>query len=472
MLNSNNYLLASLQRHVSRKSLTKSDYLPYGTIKQVFNSEEKMLCVSGPAGTGKTRGIFQKLVACAKKYRGIRVLIARKTRESMSETVLATLEEEVLGLEHPVIGRLKRQNRSVYTFPNSSIFVILGLDQPTRLRSGFFDLVYFAEATEIPQTAINNALRGLRHFKMPYQQLILDTNPGTPSHYLYQQHLSGDLKMYFSTHTDNPVYVDQDTLELTERGRDYMATLDLLTGVDKLRMKYGKWVRAEGAVYDYDASVHLTYTDALPAFRKRYRVVDFGFTDPFVCLWIGEDNDGRLYVYRELYETGKLVEDHAKTIAHYSQNERYEATICDHDAEDRFTLERHLKCSTTKAYKPILVGIDAVKSRLRVAGDGHARLQFCRDSLIARDESLRARGKPTCLLEEIENYVYALDKDSQIKSELPQDDSNHSLDSLRYACAFVDKLGEQQATRSAKGALAGLQAMRTRARPERSRTDG
>jgi predicted transcriptional regulator len=40
--------------------------------------------------------------------------------------------------------------------------------------------------------------------------------------------------------------------------------------------------------------------------------VDFGYTNPFVMQWWAEDPDGRLYLYREIYRTRRLVEDHAK----------------------------------------------------------------------------------------------------------------------------------------------------------------
>jgi hypothetical protein len=60
-----------------------------------------------------------------------------------------------------------------------------------------------------------------------------------------------------------------------------------------------------------------------------------------------------MFMYREIYMTHRLVEDHANGrlsedgtkeflgINDLSADEKIEATVCDHDLEDRMTLERH-----------------------------------------------------------------------------------------------------------------------------------
>jgi uncharacterized membrane protein len=55
-----------------------------------------------------------------------------------------------------------------------------------------------------------------------------------------------------------------------------------------------------------------------------------------------------------------------------SQGEAIEATVADHDAEDRATLERY-GVYTQPATKDVSPGIQAVQARLRRAGDG----KFC-----------------------------------------------------------------------------------------------
>src|SRR5690606_28380246 len=105
----------------------------------------------------------------------------------------------------------------------------------------------------------------------------------------------------------------------------------------------GLWAQAEGAIYDeWRDDVHVI--DQMPTGWEswnKFRAVDLGYTNPFVCQWFAIDPDGRMYLYREIYHTRRLVEDHARQIVELSRGEKILFTVADHDAEDRATLHRH-----------------------------------------------------------------------------------------------------------------------------------
>ena len=144
-----------------------------------------------------------------------------------------------------------------------------------------------------------------------------------------------------------------------------------------------------------------------------------------------------LYRYRELYQTGILVEDAAQEIARLSEGEpRPRAVICDHDAEGRATLERHLRARTQPARKEKTLGIQAVAARLKVASDGQ-RLYVLRDALVRRDPALDESKRPCCLEEEIEGYVRETAGGQRIKDE-PIKVNDHALDAMRYAVMHAD----------------------------------
>jgi hypothetical protein len=200
-----------------------------------------------------------------------------------------------------------------------------------------------------------------------------------------------------------------------------MAVLDDLTGHRRLRLRDGLWIAAEGVVYDeWDVDVHLIDRFEIPADWRRFRVVDFGFTNPTCVQWWAIDGDGRMFMYREIYKTGTIVEDHARQIRDLDED-RHLPTVCDHDAEDRATLKRHLRQETKAAKKSIKIGIEAVKKRLRPAGDGRPRLHIMRDSLVEVDDRLRERRLPTCTAEEFEEYVWPKGGGK----EVPVDRNNH-----------------------------------------------
>lgn len=407
-------------------------YHPYGAAETVLYNRAPELVLSGPAGTGKSRACLEKLHICACQYPGMRGLLLRKTRESLTQSGLKTFEEKVLPLGWQRLIRFHHEDQE-YRYPKGSVIVVGGLDKASKIMSTEYDLIFVQEARELSEDDWESLTTRLRNGVMPYQQLIADTNPDAPTHWLKQRANRGATLLIESRHEDNPTVT-----------ADYLSKLDALTGVRYQRLRLGKWAAAEGLVYDdWDPARHLIDRFEIPPEWPRYLAIDFGYTNPFVCQWWAIDPDGRAYRYREIYATGSLVEDQARAITALSEGEQIVDVICDHDAEGRATLERHLRLNggrtvkTRAAYKAISEGIQAVQARLRVAGDGLARLFFLRDSLVDRDPGLDAKKLPACTEEEIESYVWDTSNNRK-KGEVPVDKDNHGMDATRYVVAALD----------------------------------
>jgi len=405
-------------------------YRPMGTALALLTDRRKEIVLSGPAGTGKSRAILEKLHLCAEKYPGMRALMLRKTRKSCTDSMLVTFEDKVVPEGHACLRGARREQRHSYRYPNGSEIVVGGLDNPVKVMSTDYDMIYIQEAIEATEDDWERATTRLRNNVMPYQQLLADTNPDAPGHWLKKRCERDQSVMIESRHEDNPSVTP-----------DYIATLDALTGVRYQRLRHGRWVAAEGQVYGaWDAAVHRVDWFEVPAEWPRYWVVDFGFTNPFVWQAWAKDGDGRLWRYREMYQTGRLVEDAARDILTLTQGEPTpEAIICDHDAEDRATLERHLQLGTVAAYKAVSAGIQAVEARLRAAGDGKARLFFLRDALVQRDTALDDKRAPACTEEEFDGYVWNT-TGGQKKGEEPVKKDDHGVDAVRYLVAYVDNI--------------------------------
>jgi len=265
--------------------------------------------------------------------------------------------------------------------------------------------------------------------------MIADCNPGHPTHWIRSR---GRLTLIESRHEDNPVLFDQKTHKITEQGTRSLAVLDALTGVRYRRLRLGQWAAAEGAVYeDFDRAVHLIDPFPIPDDWTRIRAIDFGYTNPFCCQWWAIDGDYRMYLYREIYMSRLLVEDAAVIINRLSESESIYATVADHDAEDRATLERH-GIPTVPAMKAVSPGIQAVQSRLRKAGDGKPRLFIMRGALVEVDQSLREVHKPLCTDEEFDSYIWRPIKDGTPNKEDPLKKDDHGMDTTRYAVCLVD----------------------------------
>lgn len=428
---------------MSALTLTKSEtvvtYEPRGVARDLFTNRQPEVVLSGPAGTGKSRACFEKLHLCLSKYPGARGLVLRKTLSSLTASGLVTFRRDVL---HPLDGVTffsgNKERPAQYEYPNGSVLVVGGLDKADKVMSTEYDMIYVQEATELTENDWESLTTRLRSGVMPYHQMIADCNPSAPTHWLKRRADADQVIMLDSKHRDNLILWDGDW---TEEGTRYMGVLDRLTGVRRDRLRDGKWVAAEGTVYDFRRSIHLIDSFEIPRTWRRFRAVDFGFTNPFVCHWWAIDPDGRMYLYREHYQTQQIVAEHAKIMNAYSTGEVIAATVCDHDAEDQATLRAN-SIPTLPAYKAISRGIQAVEDRLRLAGDEKPRLFLFRDCLIARDEALASAGKPYCTEQEFDSYVWPKATDGRPVKEVPVDVDNHGMDTMRYAVAWVDQLAE------------------------------
>lgn len=416
-------------------------YLPRGAARALFSMRDPEVLLSGPAGTGKSRAILEKMHVIAHRYPRARLLMLRKTRRSLSESGMVTYWQKLMPELDGVVWKPSMQQ---YQYPNGSILAVGGLDRPSKILSSEWDVIYAQEATELREEDWEACTMRLRNGIVPYQQMLADCNPDAPTHWLKQRAARGATLMLESRHEDNPVLFDANG-EMTTEGRRYLGVLEQLTGVRLARYRYGIWAAAEGTVYEdsWDAARNVVDDFPIPTEWPRYLAIDFGYTNPFVCLWAAQDPDGRLYIYRQIYQTKTLVEDQARAIRRLSRwgqsggDPLPRAIICDHDAEGRATLERHLGLISRPANKQVSAGIQAVAARLRPAGDGQPRLLILRGSLVARDPDLAARKLPTCLQDEPESYVWDM-RQGMARGEQPVKEHDHALDAVRYLVAHFD----------------------------------
>ncbi len=429
------------------KSLAHT-FSPRNNSKTIFTDRSPEIVLSGPAGTGKSRALLEKLNAVALKYPGMRGLIIRKTATSLGSTALVTWKNYVI--KEALLNETVRfyggsaQESAQYIYSNGSRITIGGMDKATRIMSSEYDIIYVQEAIELTLDDWEALTTRLRNGVLPYQQLIADTNPDKPTHWLKQRVNEGRTKLYDTTHEDNPLYFKEDGT-LTKKGEAYISKLDALTGVRYQRLRKGLWVAAEGLIYEeYDPAIHLIDRFPIPDTWTRYWTVDFGYTNPFVLQRWAEDSDGRLYLYAEQYMSKRTVDQHAQDLLRLIKDAegnwlepKPRAVICDHDAEGRATFEKEVGVSTVAANKKVLEGIQAVQKRLRPVGDKKPRLYIFRDALVERDPKLADAKRPCSTEEEITGYIWDTGAGKNAK-EQPLKVNDHGCDAARYLVADKD----------------------------------
>jgi len=244
---------------------------------------------------------------------------------------------------------------------------------------------------------------------------------------------------------------------MTDAGQDYMAKLDALTGVRYLRLRKGLWAAAEGVIFEeFNPALHVIDRRPIPPEWDRVWSVDFGFVHPFVWQDWAITPDGQAILVREIFHTQRLVEDHARDIRRICglgpidsltgraqpyagpkvegwDTRRPRIILCDHDAEDRATLERHLGWPTRPANKNVSDGLQTTQARFRPDGRGRARIMFMRDGVVRRDPALVDASKPTGTVEEIPGYVW-----NDKGKEEPRKIEDDGCDTMRYLVQEID----------------------------------
>ncbi|MCL5281132.1 MAG: hypothetical protein M1376_14625, partial [Planctomycetes bacterium] len=139
----------------------------------------------------------------------------------------------------------------------------------------------------------------------------------------------------------------------------------------------------ENAVFgDFDPDLHVRPVDYDPNLPL-YRTLDFGFVNPFVCLWIQVDGEGIVRVIDEYVRRQAAIEVNAAEIKARTPcpPERVVATYCDPAGQGRSQANgarlvdelRSFGIVTKHRRSGILEGIELIRRALR-AGDGKSTL--------------------------------------------------------------------------------------------------
>lgn len=228
--------------------------------------------------------------------------------------------------------------------------------------------------------------------------------------------------------TDEVFYADLNDNRKSRGGYIDDAEIDLLISqwpieIQETRIK-GYFASFVGAVYKtFRRSTHVIDPFEIPKDWLRYRAIDWGFNNPFACLWLARDKDRRWYVYAEHYQARETLAFHAERIKQISGKEMYRVTWADHDAQERHEFTK-LGISTMPAKKDIHLGIEAVQAALKIQGDGKPRLfifKNCHNTI-----------------KEITGYKWSEGTEIKDAKDKPLQVNDHACDCLRYAVYGVE----------------------------------
>lgn len=425
--------------------IQRREFKPLPKQREFMESTAPEILYSGAFGAGKSRVGCEKGHFLSVRFPGNVGLVCRKVFADLPSTTLWTLFNEVIPEDHIV-----RQNKSEHWLDvrtidptRTSRIYYRGLDRPAGIGSMNLGWVFYDEAIEGEEEDWAMLEGRLRLNTVPFRQIFSATNPGAPSHWLHE-------RFYPELH-GKPMLVDErgrrirhvietDAFSNPHNPPDYIARINRLTGVHLLRYGKGQWVGAEGLVYpQFDPRKHIIEPFPIPKDWPRWRVFDLGTANPFVCQWWAMHPAKRQYImYREIYMSGRRIEEHAPQVVKLSQGEAYQANISDHDLGERLTLKAH-GIPTIAANKDVGVGIQ-VMSELLADNPVTAEpsMVFFRDALVEVDPVLESskEKKPVCTVGEFGSYKWAKGAHGTIRDE-PQKKNDHGMDAARYFAMHV-----------------------------------
>nr|WP_202122286.1 PBSX family phage terminase large subunit [Streptomyces sp. BA2] len=264
----------------------------------------------GSVRSGKTiASLLAFVIAVATAGPSGLIIICGRSLQTIERNVLEPLQDRAL------FGPLARhvvhtRGATTATILGRTVHLIGAADARAegRLRGLTAQLAYVDEATLLPE---GFWVQLLARLSVPGARLYATTNPDSPRHWLKTGYLdrAGELNLH-SWHfklADNP-----------SLSPDYVADLAAeYVGLWRRRMIDGAWVVAEGAIYDmWDEARHVV--DELPDMRRHWCGVDYGTTNPFAAVLLGEGTDGRLYVCAEWRHDSRTVH-RSMTDAQYSR---------------------------------------------------------------------------------------------------------------------------------------------------------
>lgn len=269
--------------------------------------------------------------------------------------------------------------------------------------------VLLDEVALMPRSFVEQALT---RCSVDGAKLWFSCNPESPQHWFYTEWIKrhkerNALYLHFAL-TDNP--------SLSEARRKFYETS--FTGVFYERYVLGKWVLAEGLVYDFFGEEQIV--DEEPEDGRYYISVDYGTLNPFSAgLWcVTKDQAVRI---NEYYYSGrdtnrqKTDEEYYEKLRELAADHHIDYVVVDPSAASFITtVFRHGEFRVAKARNEVLDGIRQTAVYLRT---GRVKIhRRCKDSI-----------------REFELYRW----DEKATEDKPIKENDHAMDDIRYFCRTI-----------------------------------
>jgi hypothetical protein len=291
----------------------------------------------GAAGGSKSTSLlFYALRACV-RHPGLQAFWFRRSFPELEHSVLRLLAR--YGYARSLRCRW-RADKYELRFPNGSALAFChakNVQEASAFLSAEINLLLIDERTTLPPDVVDLLYTRIRSGApgVPCLGARSATNPGEIGHSRvlaeYIEPTGHGEREITDANQRRRIFIQARAADTPQLGDEYIRNLSGLP--EKLRRAYleGDWTVFAGQVFSewrYDR--HVIQPFAIPPQWRRYNGIDGGYRAPWCTMWAAEDPDGRVWFYREIYQSGTGETDQAKRIlAAEAPDEHVAVRYCD-----------------------------------------------------------------------------------------------------------------------------------------------
>ncbi len=288
----------------------------------------------GARGGGKSHGLRSIVLLRRFKYAGSSGAIFRKTYPELEANHIRPLFNE-----YPYLRQYWNESKKLLSLPNGSTlqFCYCSNEADIDLYQGreFHDLG-IDEAGQWTEAMFRKLLASNRSSKEGIKaRAILTGNPGGPGHKWLKRlfierrynprERPDDYAFIQSLVDDNPALLDNDP--------DYVYRLESEPN-EALRkaFRYGSWDIFAGQYFsEISRDVHHIAPFNIPPHWNRFGAYDYGFNHPAAFGWFAVNEDGDVFLYRELVKAQCRVDQFADLVNRYPDTSKLQVIVAGWD---------------------------------------------------------------------------------------------------------------------------------------------
>lgn len=357
--------------------------------EEFFLATHRHIAYGGSRGGGKSWAMRRKFVLLALRYPKLKILLLRRTMPELRNNHIRPLQAELDGFAQ------YKDSEKTFFFPNGS-FIQLGYCDHEKdvyqYQGQEYDVIGFEEATQFTEFIKDFIATSNRTTRKDFTPRIYYTaNPGGTGHAWFKR-LFIDKVYQNSEVAEDYIFIPAkiyDNHALMDADPGYVDKLKNLP--DDLRRAFldGDWNVFAGQFFsEFRTEKHVVKPFAIPDHWRKWRSIDWGYKDDCAVYWYACDEDGRVFVYRELYVNQTLGTQVAKKVYDLStddKNIRY--TVAGHDmwqkrghdfneGESIAEVFANEGVHVEKADISRIVGWNTVREYLANASDGKPHVQI------------------------------------------------------------------------------------------------